>query len=194
MSIDPALLALEESSARLAETPVSSEPVFQGRLLDVRRDTVRLPNGVTTTREYVVHPGAAAIVPILPDGQVLLERQYRYPMHRAFIELPAGKIDPGESPLATAERELLEETGYRATHWKELTTIHNAIGYSNERIVIFLAEGLSLGEQKLDEHEFVELFSVPLPELLAWITAGHVTDVKTIVGAFLAQQYLANRP
>ena len=193
MSIDPVLHALSESSERLNEATLSSESVFKGRLLDVRRDKVRLPNGAEVTREYVVHPGAAMVVPLLADGQVLLVRQYRYPLHRAFIEFPAGKIDPGESPRETAERELIEETGYRAGNFTELTTIHNAIGYSDERIVLYLAEDLTVGEQELDEHEFVELFTAPLSQLMAWIAAGEVTDVKTIIGAFFVQQHLAAR-
>jgi ADP-ribose pyrophosphatase len=193
MSIDPALHALSESSERLVETTVSSEQVFKGRLLDVRCDKVRLSTGAEVTREYVVHPGASMVVPLMPDGQVVLVRQYRYPLHRAFIEFPAGKIDPGEAPLETAKRELIEETGYRAATWTELTTIHNAIGYSNERIVLYLAEGLELGEQDLDEHEFVELFTVPLSQLMAWIASGDVSDVKTIIGAFFVQQHLAAR-
>lgn len=193
MSIDPVLHALSESSERLNEATLSSESVFKGRLLDVRRDKVRLPNGAEVTREYVVHPGAAMVVPLLADGQVLLVRQYRYPLHRAFIEFPAGKIDPGESPRQAAERELIEETGYRAGSFTELTTIHNAIGYSDERIVLYLAEDLTVGEQELDEHEFVELFTVPLSQVMAWIAAGEVTDVKTIIGAFFVQQHLAAR-
>ena len=193
MSLDPVLHALSESSERLNEATLSSESVFKGRLLDVRRDKVRLPNGAEVTREYVVHPGAAMVVPLLADGQVLLVRQYRYPLHRAFIEFPAGKIDPGESPRETAERELIEETGYRAGNFTELTTIHNAIGYSDERIVLYLAEDLTVGEQELDEHEFVELFTAPLSQLMAWIAAGEVTDVKTIIGAFFVQQHLAAR-
>ncbi|MPS28486.1 NUDIX hydrolase [Pigmentiphaga sp.] len=184
MSDDRALEELARSSDRLREEPITSEAVFRGKLLDVRRDTVRLPGGATATREYIMHPGASMIVPMLPDGQVVLVRQYRYPMHRAFIEFPAGKIDPGEAPLATAQRELLEETGYRAGKWTELTTIHNAIAYANERIVLFLAEGLERGEQQLDEHEFLEVFTAPLEDLMAWIRQGEVTDVKTVIGAF----------
>jgi ADP-ribose pyrophosphatase len=193
MSIDPALQALSESSERLKEATLSSEQVFKGRLLDVRRDKVRLTTGAEVTREYVVHPGAAMVVPLMPDGQVVLVRQYRYPLHRSFIEFPAGKIDPGEAPLETARRELLEESGYTAARWTELTTIHNAIGYSDERIVLYLAEDLTLGKQELDEHEFVELFTAPLAQLMAWIASGDVTDVKTIIGAFFVQQHLAAR-
>lgn len=193
MSADRALDELALSSDRLREVPLSSEDVFKGKLLDIKRDTVQLPNGATATREYILHPGASMIVPLLPDGQVILERQYRYPLHRAFIEFPAGKIDPGEAPLATAQRELLEETGYTASNWTELTTIHNAIGYANERIVLFLAEGLERGLQQLDEHEFVEVFTAPLKDLMRWIAQGEVSDVKTIVGAFFVQNLLAQR-
>lgn len=180
-------------SARLEEATLSNESVFKGRLLDVQRDTVQLPGGAVATREYILHPGASMIVPLLPDGQVVLVRQYRYPMHRAFIEFPAGKIDPGEATLATAKRELLEETGYRGGEWTELTTIHNAIAYANERIILFLAEGLERGEQQLDENEFVEVFTAPLEDLIGWILAGEVTDVKTVIGAFFVQKLLAER-
>ncbi|MDX3905020.1 MAG: NUDIX hydrolase [Pigmentiphaga sp.] len=188
MSADRALEELARSSERLREEPLTSESVFKGKLLDVRRDTVRLPGGGTATREYIMHPGASMIVPMLPDGQVVLLRQYRYPMHKAFIEFPAGKIDAGESPLATAQRELTEETGYRAGKWTELTTIHNAIGYANERIVLFLAEGLERGEQQLDDNEFVEVFTAPLADLMDWIARGEVTDVKTVIGAFFVKE------
>ncbi len=184
---------MAECSARLKESTQSNESVFKGRLLDVQRDTVLLPGGNTATREYILHPGASAIVPLLPDGQVVLVRQYRYPMHRAFVEFPAGKIDPGEGPLATAKRELLEETGYRAGEWTELTTIHNAVAYADESIILFLAEGLEQGEQQLDENEFVEVFTAPLEDLMGWIVAGEVTDVKTVIGAFFVQKLLAER-
>ncbi|OVZ62436.1 ADP-ribose pyrophosphatase [Pigmentiphaga sp. NML080357] len=193
MSRDRALEELAQSSQRLREEPLTSESVFRGKLLDVRRDTVKLPGGATATREYIMHPGASMIVPLLPDGQVVLVRQYRYPMHRAFVEFPAGKIDAGEAPLATAQRELLEETGYRARKWTELTTIHNAIAYANERIILFLAEDLERGEQKLDENEFLEIFTAPLDDLMTWIAKGEVTDVKTVIGAFFVKEALAKR-
>jgi ADP-ribose pyrophosphatase len=193
MADDAQLIELAASSSRLEEATLGSESVFKGKLLNVQRDTVRLPSGVTATREYIVHPGASMIVPLLPNGHVVLERQYRYPMHRAFIEFPAGKIDAGEAPLATAKRELLEETGYRAQHWTELTTIHNAIAYATERIVLYLAEGLEQGDRQLDEHEFVEVFTAPLDDLMRWIAAGEVSDVKTIIGAFFVQKLLQER-
>ncbi|VCU70977.1 ADP-ribose pyrophosphatase [Pigmentiphaga humi] len=193
MSRDPALQELSRSAERLREQPVSSEPVFDGKLLRVRRDGVTLPDGSAATREYILHPGASMIVPLLPDGQVVLVRQYRYPMHRAFIEFPAGKIDAGEQPLATARRELLEETGFRAERWTELTTIHNAIAYADERIVLFLAEGLERGQQQLDDSEFLEVFTAPLEDLMRWIASGDVSDVKTVIGAFFVEKLLAAR-
>jgi ADP-ribose pyrophosphatase len=193
MSKARALEELARSSARLNEETLSSEQVYDGKLLKVQRDTVRLPDGGTSVREYIRHPGASSIIALTPEREVVLLRQFRYPMHRAFIEFPAGKIDKGEEPFDTAKRELLEETGYVAQEWRELTTIHNAIGYADERIVLYLAEGLSLGTQKLDEHEFVEVFTAPLDELMAWIAAGEVTDVKTVIGAFFVQKLLAER-
>src|SRR5690606_26169401 len=184
---------LDQASQALAETQVSSEFVFDGQLLKVYRDTVRLPDGQLGTREFIRHPGAAAIVPLLDNGNVLLLKQYRYPLGKAFIEFPAGKIDPGESPLQTAQRELKEETGFEASAWTPLTTIHNAIGYADERLVLFLAEGLTSGTAELDEGEVLGVFEAPLTDLLSWIAQGTVTDVKTIIAAFFVQQQLAAR-
>lgn len=191
--IDPALEELAASRARLLEAHLDSEQVFKGKLLDVWRDTVSLPDGGTATREYIRHPGAATIVALTPEREVVLVRQYRYPMHNVFIEIPAGKIDPGETPLETAKRELLEETGYTAREWTELTTLHNAISYATERIVLFLAEGLEQGKQKLDENEFVEVFTAPLDDMVRWSAEGAITDVKTIIAAFLVKKLLEER-
>ena len=193
MSKDPALEELARSGARLNEETLASEQVYDGVLLKVQRDTVRLPDGTTSVREYIRHPGASSIIALTDEGEVVLLRQFRYPMHRAFIEFPAGKIDQGEQPFDTAKRELLEETGYLAREWTELTTIHNAIGYADERIVLYLAEGLEPGTQKLDDNEFVEVFTAPLDDLMRWIAAGEVTDVKTVIGAFFVQKLLAGR-
>lgn len=168
----------------LAETRIDSETAYAGSFLTVSRDHVRLPNGAVATREYIRHPGAVVILPILDDGRVLLERQFRYPLGRVFIEFPAGKIDAGEAALACAKRELQEETGYTASDWQFLTTIHNAIAYSDEHLELFVARGLTPGPARLDEEEFLETFSATVPELLEMVRSGRISDVKTIIGAF----------
>jgi ADP-ribose pyrophosphatase len=168
----------------LKEVRIEGELAYDGAFLKVQRDTVSLPNGQPATREYIRHPGAVVILPVFEDGSVLLERQFRYPLDRVFIEFPAGKIDPGEAPLACAKRELLEETGYSAREWQFVCTIHNAIAYADEHLDIFLARGLSAGERKLDEEEFLDVIRASTDELLAWVKEGKVSDVKTIIGAF----------
>jgi len=168
----------------LTETRIDGGMVYEGHFLKVQRDTIELPDGKRTAREYILHPGAVVILPLLDDGKVLLERQFRYPLHDVFIEFPAGKIDPGEDPLDCAKRELVEETGYTATDWQFVSTIHNAIAYSDEHLDLYLARGLKQGEQKLDDGEFLELFTATIDELLQWVREGKVTDVKTIIGAF----------
>lgn len=165
-----------------AEEMISQEWVFRGKLLHVRRDQVRLPDGNTTQREYIVHPGAVMIIPITESGEVVLERQFRYPLGREMIELPAGKIDPGESALATGQRELLEETGYTADEWRYLATIHLAIGYSNEHIDFYLARGLRQQGARPDHGEFLDVFTLPIAEALEWLRDGRITDSKTVAG------------
>ena len=178
--------------AHLVETRIASEDVFEGKLLHVKRDTIRLPDGKTATREYIDHPGAVMIIPRLPDGKLLLERQFRYPLARIFIEFPAGKIDPGEDPAATAARELLEETGYTAERWSHLGTLHPLITYSTERIEIYTADALTFVGAKLDAGEFIEIFSATLEEALAWIDRGELTDVKTMLGLLLLSRRAAS--
>jgi len=143
------------SDDHLMERPLQQQQVYQGNFLDVRRDTVQLPGGASATREYIVHPGAVMIVPILDDGRLVLERQCRYPLGSVLLEFPAGKIDPGEDRWACARRELAEETGYRAAEWALAGRLHNAPAYSNEFIEIWFARGLSLGDQHLDDGEFI---------------------------------------
>ncbi|VXC77777.1 NUDIX domain-containing protein [Massilia sp. 9I] len=175
----------------LRETRIDGGVVYDGHFLKVERDKIRLPDGSTSHREFFRHPGAVVILPLLPDGRILLERQFRYPNSQVFIEFPAGKIDPGEDHLACAERELEEETGYTAGKWRFVCTIHNAIAYSDEHLELFLAEDLQAGEQKLDEGEFLEIFSVTLPELLGMVQRGEITDVKTIIGTFWLEKILS---
>lgn len=169
----------------LRETGIASEDVFRGRLLHVKRDTVRLPDGSEATREYIVHPGAVMIMPRLADGKLLLERQFRYPHQQVFVEFPAGKIDAGEDPLATAQRELLEETGYTAARWAYVATLHPLITYSTEHIAIYAADELAYVGARLDAGEFVETFSARLEEALGWLDRGEITDAKTMLGLLL---------
>jgi ADP-ribose pyrophosphatase len=174
----------------LSETPLASETVFQGRLMHVKRDRVRLPDGGESTREYIVHPGAVVVLPLFDNGDVLLERQHRYPLHRDFIEFPAGKIDPGESDLACAQRELEEETGYTASEWREVTTIYPCIGYSDERLAFYLARGLTEGEHGRDHDEFLEVFRLPFAEAMQWVKDGRICETKTVIGMFWLDKLL----
>ncbi len=175
----------------LEETCVASEIAYSGHFLKISQDKVRLPDGKITEREYIRHPGAVVILPLLADGKILLERQYRYPLHRVFIEFPAGKIDAGEDPLLCAQRELQEETGYTATHWQHVCTIHNAIAYSDEHLEIYLARDLVPGAAKLDDGEFLETMTVTLEDMLQWVREGKITDVKTVIGTFWLEKILS---
>ncbi|MBG6074275.1 NUDIX domain-containing protein [Polaromonas sp. CG_9.11] len=168
--------------SHLAEKKLSSDEILVGNFLQIRRDTVSLPDCRHTTREYVVHPGAVMIVALLDDGQVVLERQYRYPLHAVMIEFPAGKLDAGESSFECARRELREETGYTAREWAKAGVLHPAIAYSTEFIDIWFARGLTPGEQQLDSGEFLEVFSATPEELMKWCASGWVTDAKTLTG------------
>ena len=172
--------------SKLEEKKLAGDVVYAGKFLEIHKDKVLLPDGKETFREYVHHPGAVAVVALTKEGAVILERQHRYPLRQDFIEIPAGKIDPGEDRLACAKRELLEETGYAAADWQRLGLIHNAIGYSDESIEIWLAKGLEKREAKLDAGEFLEVFTLPFGEALAMASDGRISDVKTIVGLFWA--------
>ncbi|MBV8502268.1 MAG: NUDIX hydrolase [Paucibacter sp.] len=170
------------SDEHLTETLLSSESVYEGNFLKVHRDRVRLPNGREASREFIRHPGAVMIVPLMEDGSLLVERQYRYPMGQVMLEFPAGKLDPNETPLVCGQRELLEETGYSAREWAYAGVLHNAIAYSDEGIHIFFARGLSAGERHLDEGEFLDIVTHTPAELDALACAGLLTDAKTLIG------------
>ena len=166
----------------LKEDKISSTQIFSGKLIDLYLDNVRLPNGKQSTREWLDHPGAVCLVPILNNGDILLIRQFRYGPRDEFIEIPAGKLDKNEEPLKCGLRELEEETGYKSNKLTFLTNIHPAIGFSNEKMWMYLAEELELSEKKLDDDEFLELLPTPLNVALEWVFSGKITDVKTIIG------------
>lgn len=169
----------------LIESEVDSETVFKGKLLEVRKDRVLLPNGQESLREYIVHPGAVVVLAFLDNGNLLFERQFRYPLRRVFLELPAGKIDPGEAIIDTAQRELLEETGYTAGEWEYLGVMHPCIGYSDERIEIFAARGLTLaGEKQLDHNEFLDVIELAPADARQAVWNGQITDAKTITALY----------
>jgi ADP-ribose pyrophosphatase len=179
----------------LVEHRVSRQEILKGDFLHAFRDTVVLPDGGSATREFVIHPGAVMIIPLLVDEQgqlrVVLERQFRYPVGQVMIEFPAGKLDSGESVLACAQRELQEETGYSAREWARAGVLHPVISYSTEFIDIWFARHLNLGERKLDDGELLDVFSATPAELLQWCKEGKVTDAKTLTGALWLQNVLS---
>ncbi len=175
----------------LQETPIERIELLRGHFLHVVRDTVQLPDGAQATREFVLHPGAVMVIALLDDGQLVLERQYRHPMQRVMIELPAGKLDAGENSLACAQRELFEETGYRAREWAFAGHHAPTIAYSDEVIDIWFARGLSPGARRLDAGEFLDVITATPQQLLAWCRGGEVTDGKTLTGMLWLQNVLA---
>lgn len=177
----------------LREELVSSQQVYRGHFLDVRRDEIRLPDGRLAAREYIVHPGAVMIVPLLDDGRVVVERQFRYPLGRVMLEFPAGKLDAGEPPLHCAIRELAEETGYRAREWARAGILHNAIAYSNEGIEVWFARGLEQGARQLDDGEFLDVSAATVAELEDSALRGELTDAKTLIGLLWLQNWQSGR-
>lgn len=175
----------------LSEETLDSALAYAGVFLRLYRDHVRCPDGHIAVREYLRHPGAVMVIPLADDGRVVLERQYRYPLRASVIEFPAGKIDPGEGSLACAQRELREETGYEAAEWTHLGGFHNAIGYCDEKIEVFLARGLRQIGAGTDDGEVIEVFTAPWQDVIDWVRSGRVTDVKTIVGVFWLEKFLA---
>lgn len=186
---DVKLKHMTTADQHLTEHLTSREELLTGNFLRVRRDTVRLPNQRSATREYIQHSGAVMVVPLLDDGRVVLERQFRYPIGKVLIEFPAGKIDPGEDPLRCGQRELLEETGYTAKEWAYAGELHPVVSYSTEAIQVYFARGLTLGQRKLDEGEFLDVFTATQTELLEWCLTGKVTDSKTLAGMLWLQNY-----
>ena len=180
---------LPSGDSHLREERISGEDIYGGIFLKMKRDKIALPNGEEAVREYLTHPGAVAIVAILDDGRVLLERQYRYPIAKACIEIPAGKLEIGEDHLLCAKRELEEETGYTAKKWSYIRRIHPVISYSTELIDIYLAEDLVPGKSHLDDEEFLDVFAASLEQLIGWVEDGEITDVKTTISAYWLDRY-----
>ena len=179
--------------AHLREQTVRSEQVYRGHFLDVRRDQIRLPDGGPAQREYIVHPGAVMVVPLLADGRLVVERQWRYPLARVMLEFPAGKLERGEPPLDCAIRELIEETGYRAAEWARAGILHNAVAYSNDGIEVWFARGLTLGERHLDAGEFLDVTEMSVEQLDGAAQCGELTDAKTLIGLLWLQNWRAGR-
>lgn len=178
----------------LTEERLRSEQLLDGKLLKVYRDEVRLPDGGTSVREWIDHPGASAVVPLFPDGTTLLIRQFRYPPRRTFLEVPAGKLDrKGEPPEAVAVRELEEETGWKAAHVRHLTSLYPCIGYSNEVIHFYLAEELTEGRKQFSDGEYVETVRLPFAEALALARSGEIVDMKTVAALQSAAAFLERR-
>jgi ADP-ribose pyrophosphatase len=180
-----------DDDKHLIERTVATEELFKGRFLHAVRDTVELPDGAQATREYIVHPGAVMIIPLLDDGRVVLERQWRHPVARVLIEFPAGKLDAGEDVLLCAQRELREETGYTAREWARAGQLHPVISYATEFIDIWFARGLTLGDRRLDDGEFLDVITATPQQVLDWCASGEITDAKTLVGSLWLQNVLA---
>ena len=184
---------LDDDVSHLRETTTASEQIWKGRLLDVRRDEVRLPDGHLAHREYIVHPGAVMVVAMLDAERLIVERQWRHPIGRALLEFPAGKLEAGEPVLSCAVRELFEETGYRAAEWARAGVTHNAIAYATEGIEIWFARGLTAGERRLDHGEFLDVLEATSDELEAAAGRGELTDAKTLVGLLWLRQWREGR-
>jgi ADP-ribose pyrophosphatase len=179
----------------LTEILLSSETLLSGCFLQIRSDTVQLPDGLSAIREYVVHPGAVMVIPLLEDAfgntRIVLERQFRHPVGQVMVEFPAGKLDPHESMQDCAQRELREETGYSAAQWAHAGVMHPVISYSTEFIDIWFARQLTLGSRHLDQGEFLDVFTATPTEFMQWCREGKVTDAKTLAGALWLQNVMS---
>lgn len=175
------------------EKLLSSKMVFEGRIINLRVDTVTFPNGRTGQREVVEYAGAVAIVPVNEKGELLLVRQYRYAVGKTLLEIPAGKLEPGEDPETSAGRELLEETGCEAQELTKLISFYSTPGFTTEELHLFMATGLTAKEQSLDEDEFIDVVPVPFPQALKMIWTGEICDAKSVAG-ILAAHNLKNKP
>ena len=181
----------ESESSRLREVKVSSEDIFDGVILHVKRDQVALPNGNRTVREVIRHIGAVCVIPVTETNEVIMERQFRYPLDRVILEIPAGKLDaPDEDRLSAIQRELREETGYTADEWTELGDFHPAPAYSDEYITMYMARGLHKGRQDLDADEFLDVCTIPLADLVREVMEGRLSDAKTQVCILKAARIL----
>ena len=176
----------------LIETKISSENIYDGTLLHVKKDKVELPNGDISYREWIKHPGASAVIPVTDNNEIILVRQYRYPIQALTMEIPAGKLDvAGEDPLECAKRELEEETGYSAQEYQFLTKLATTVGFSDEFIYIYAARGLKAGQQHTDEHEFINVVTVPLAKAVEMVHSGDILDGKSVVAILMLQNMLA---
>lgn len=174
----------------LIETAISSITSFHGSFLQVMQDVVQLPTGQHAIREYIKHPGAVAILALDSNNNLLMERQYRYSVRQIIYEIPAGKLDPDEDELSCGQRELLEETGYQAQNWVRLGECLPCVGYSNEKIIYYLATKLNYKQQQLDAGEFLEVVKQPFSEVYTMAIQGQITDSKTLCGLMLLYGYL----
>ena len=177
--------------SHLREHTTSREELLKGHFLHVVRESVRLPDGGSATREYILHPGAVAVVPLTDDGKIVLERQYRHPTRKVMVEIPAGKLDAGEGALVCGQRELLEETGYVAREWAFAFTMYPTVAYSDEAIQIWFARGLEHRGAQLDQGEFLEVFTATPEEFLRWCQDGTIVDSKTLASAVWIQNVLS---
>ena len=175
----------------LIETKLESENIFDGNLLHIKKDKVKLPNGGEAYREWVKHPGAAAVIPLTDQGEIILVRQYRYPIDEVTLEIPAGKLDvSGEDTLECAKRELSEETGYTAQEYKFLSKLATSVGFSDEVIYIYAAKGLKAGTQHTDEDEFINVVKVPLAEAVEMVLDGRINDGKSVTAIFMLDRMM----